>query len=72
MDNTKDRGNTMSTEDILYEAYNEGLLKDVYKIMDEIKADDKWRYREYSDKYAHALSIARERKALKASKSKRT
>ena len=59
----------MSSEDVLYDAYNEGLLKGVYKIMEEIKEDDKWKYREYSDKYSHALSIARERKA---SKSKRT
>ena len=66
MDNTKDRGNTMSSEDVLYEAYNEGLLKDVYKIMDEIKEDDKWKYKEYADKYAHALSIARKRKASKS------
>ena len=62
----------MSTEDILYDAYNEGLLKEVYKIMEEIGEDDKWKYREYSDKYSHALTIARERKALKTSKSKNT
>ena len=52
----------MSTEDILMEAYNEGLLDEVWKILDEEMNIDEWKYREYSDKYSHALSIARERK----------
>ena len=34
--------------------------------MEEIKDDPEWEYKEYSDKYSHALSIARERKAKRS------
>jgi hypothetical protein len=73
MDNTKDRGNTMSVEDVMMEAYNEGLRDEVFGILNE--HTDDWKYREYGDKYGQALDIARKRKtngALKYTKRKRT
>ena len=63
----------MSVEDIMMEAYNEGLRTEVFGILDEHKTE--WQYKEYSDKYGWALEEARVRKrkgTLKHTRRKRT
>jgi hypothetical protein len=60
MDNTKNRRCIMSVEDIMMEAYYEGLRDEVFGILNE--HTDDWKYKEYGDKYGRALDIARRRK----------
>ena len=63
----------MSVEDIMMEAYYEGLREEVFGILNEHTED--WKHKEYGDKYGRALDIARQRKtngALKHTKRKRT
>ena len=63
----------MSVEDIMMEAYNEGLRTEVFGILNEHIED--WKYKEYNDKYGWALEEARARKrkgTLKYTKRKRT
>jgi len=50
----------MSVEDIMMEAYYEGLRDEVFGILNENKED--WKHREYNDKYGWALEEARTRK----------
>ena len=62
----------MSVEDIMYDAYYEGLREEVFGILNEHTED--WKYKEYGDKYGRALEEARKRKAngtLKHTKRKR-
>ena len=61
-DDGTDREQVMSIEDILYEAYEEGLRDEVFKELTRMKKKGIMNGRELSDRYSYALTQVRKHK----------
>ena len=55
----------MSVEDIMYEAYYEGLREEVFKILNDMQKKGIMDGREPRDRYDYALQLARKQRAFK-------
>tara|TARA_R100000315_G_C5232228_1_gene143271 strand:+ start:2399 stop:2572 length:174 start_codon:yes stop_codon:yes gene_type:complete len=55
----------MSVEDIMYEAYYEGLREEVFKILNDMQKKGIMDGREPRDRYDYALQLARKQRASK-------